>query len=100
MKIQQTLCSVALGDVGFPQTHGAPQTVFADRREKATPYLDVAASSCPVLGWAEDSPELAKAQRCGSHSAPKNKGLLNEVKIVRHATGFVILKRLSGASAS
>ena len=84
----------------FHKLTGAPQAVFADAREKATPDLDVAASSCPVLGWAEDSSDWQKLNDADLIRLLKIRALLNEVQIVRYATGFVILKRPSEAPAS
>lgn len=84
----------------FQKLTGAPQAVFADAREQATSYLDAAASPCPVLGWAEDSSDWQKLSDTGLIQLLKIKASLDEVRIVRHATGFVILKRPSEAPAS
>jgi hypothetical protein len=77
----------------FHKLTGAPQAVFADAREEATPYLDAAASSCPVLGWAEDSLDWQKLNDADLIRLLKIRASLNEVQIVRYETGFVILQR-------
>ncbi|MGA8772138.1 MAG: hypothetical protein WB610_17425, partial [Rhodomicrobium sp.] len=64
--------------------------------EEATPWLDAAASSCPVLGWAEDSLDWQKLNDAALIRFLKVRTSPNEVQIVRHETGFVILKRPSG----
>ena len=84
----------------FHKLTGAPQAVFADAREGTTPYLDAAASSCPVLGWAEDSSDWQKLNDADLIRLLKIRASLNEVQIVRYETGFVILKRPSEAPAS
>ena len=84
----------------FHKLTGAPQAVFVDAREAATPYLDAAASSCPVLGWTEDSSDWQKLDDTGLVQLLKITASLGEVRIVRYATGFVILKRPSEAPAS
>jgi hypothetical protein len=85
----------------FHRLTGAPQAVFLDSRESSTPTLDAAASSCPVLGWAEHNwdwqemadKELLKLLRI--EASP------DDVEIIRHESGFVILtRRPSNASAS
>jgi hypothetical protein len=84
----------------FHKLTGAPQTVFADAGEEATPWLDAAASSCPVLGWAEDSPDWQKLNEADLIRFLKIRSSLNQVQIVRHETGFVVLKRPSEPPAS
>jgi hypothetical protein len=84
----------------FHKLTGAPQAVFADAGAEATPWLDAADSSCPVLGWAEDSLDWQKIQDTDLVRFLKINTSLNEVQIVRHETGFVILKRSSEAPAS
>jgi hypothetical protein len=84
----------------FHKLTGAPQAVFVDAREEATPYLDAAASSCPVLGWTEDSLDWQKLDDRGLVQLLKITASLAEVQIIRYATGFVILKRPLEAPAS
>jgi hypothetical protein len=71
-----------------------------DAREETTAYLDAAASSCPVLGWTEDSSDWQKLDDTDLVQLLKITASLGEVRIVRYATGFVILKRPSEAPAS
>jgi hypothetical protein len=84
----------------FHKLTGAPQAVFADARARSSSYLNAAASSCPVLGWAEDSSNWRKLSDGELIRLLKIRASPDQVRIVRYATGFVILKRSSEAPAS
>jgi hypothetical protein len=80
----------------FAYTSQIPDAVFADVREPATDLVNPADSRCPVLGWAEEphpadfmrratDEDLMKVLKVGAPAS--------QVEILRHPTGFVILRR-------
>jgi hypothetical protein len=80
----------------FAYTSQIPDAVFADAREPATHLVNPADSKCPVLGWAEEphpadfmrratDEDLMKVLKVGASAL--------QVEILRHPTGFVILRR-------
>jgi hypothetical protein len=80
----------------FAYTSQIPDAVFADAREPATDLVNPADSKCPVLGWAEEphpadfmrratDEDLMKVLKVGASAL--------QVEILRHPTGFVILRR-------
>jgi hypothetical protein len=80
----------------FAYTSQIPDAVFADVREPATDVVNSADSRCPVLGWAEEphpadfmrratDEDLMKVLKVGASAS--------QVEILRHPTGFVILRR-------
>jgi hypothetical protein len=80
----------------FAYTSQIPDAVFADARESATDLVNPADSKCPVLGWAEE-PHPADFMR-GATDADLMRVLkvaasLSQVEILRHSTGFVILRQ-------
>jgi hypothetical protein len=77
----------------FHKLTGAPQTVFVDAQQDSTPYLAAATSSCAVLGWAEHSWDWQDMNDSEILRLLKIKASRGAVDIVRHESGFVILKR-------
>jgi hypothetical protein len=80
----------------FAYTSQIPDAVFADVREPATDLVNPVESRCPVLGWAEEphpadftrratDEDLMKVLKVGASAS--------QVEILRHPTGFVILRR-------
>jgi hypothetical protein len=80
----------------FAYTSQIPDPVFADAREPATDPIKPADSKCPVLGWAEEphpadfmhratDEDLLRLLKVGASPS--------QVEILRHPTGFVILRR-------
>ena len=87
--------------LSFHRLTGASQAVFLDSRESSTPTLDARASSCPVLGWAEHSWDWQEMADKELLKLLRIEASLDDVEIIRHKTGFVVLTRHpSHASAS
>ena len=84
----------------FQKLTGAPSSLFKDPRESATPFLKATASSCPVLGWAEDSLDWQKLSDAKLLKLLKIEASMDEVTILRQKTGFVILKRSADKPSS
>jgi hypothetical protein len=82
----------------FAYTTRVPETVFADVREPATKPINSTDSTCPVLGWAEE-PHPADFMRRATDEdllrLLKIGASPSDVEILRHSTGFVILRRRS-----
>jgi hypothetical protein len=80
----------------FAYTSQIPDAVFADAREPATDLINLADSKCPVLGWAEE-PHLADFMRRATDEdlmkVLKVAASASQVELLRHPTGFVILRR-------
>jgi hypothetical protein len=82
----------------FAYTTRVPDMVFADVREPTTGLLNPADSLCPVLGWAEEPhpPDfLSRATDEDLIRLLKIGASPSQVEILRHPTGFVILRRRS-----
>jgi hypothetical protein len=81
----------------FAYTSQIPDPVFVDAREPATDPVNPTDSKCPALGWAEE-PHPADFMRWATDEdlmrLLKVGGSPSQVEIVRHATGFVILRRV------
>jgi hypothetical protein len=78
---------------GFPKLTGASQKLFVDPQEDSTPWLSAATSSCPILGWAEHAGALKALDDHELLRLLKVEASPDDVDIVRHVRGFVILKR-------
>jgi len=84
----------------FHRLTGAPQAVFLDSRESSTPTLDAGASSCPVLGWAEHSWDWQEMADKELLKLLKIDVSPDDVEIVRHESGFVILTRRPSSTSA
>jgi len=78
--------------LGFKKVAGASSSLFIDAQENSTPFLSVAASTCPVLGWAEHAWGWKDLKDGDLLRLLKIEASANDVQIVRHKSGFVILK--------
>ena len=77
----------------FTKLTGASQKLFVDPQEDSTSWLSAATSSCPVLGWAEHAGALKALDDHELLRLLKVDASPDDVDIVRHQRGFVILKR-------
>ena len=78
---------------GFYRMAGTSQTAFLDAQDDSTPWLTSATSSCPVLGWAEHAWSWEDLKDGDLMRLLKIEGSPDEVDVLRHFRGFVILKR-------
>jgi hypothetical protein len=80
----------------FAYTSQIPDAAFVDAKEPATDFVNSGDTKCPVLGWAEElhppdfmrratDEDLMRVLKVGASPS--------HVDILRHATGFVILRR-------
>jgi hypothetical protein len=77
----------------FHKLTGTSSTLFIDAQQDSTPYLGAATSSCAVLGWAEHTWDWQDMNDSEILRLLKIKASRSAVDIVRHESGFVILKR-------
>jgi hypothetical protein len=77
----------------FPKLTGAEPELFVDPQENSTPYLSAATSQCPVLGWAEHTADIKRLNDSEVLKLMKIQASPDDVRFVRHHTGFVILRR-------
>ncbi|MFZ1108253.1 MAG: hypothetical protein WAN43_07905 [Rhodomicrobium sp.] len=77
---------------GFEKVAGSSSILFLDAQENSTPFVSAAAASCAVLGWAEHAWEWRDLKDGDLLRLLKIEASADEVQIVRHRTGFVILK--------
>jgi hypothetical protein len=80
----------------FAYTSQLPDAVFADARESATDVVNPADSKCPVLGWAEEPHPADFVRRATDEDLMRMLKIgasPSQVEILRHPTGFVILRR-------
>ena len=78
--------------LGFKKVAGSSSILFIDAQENSTPFISAAASSCAVLGWAEHTWDWRDLKDDGLLRLLKIEASADEVQIVRHKSGFVILK--------
>jgi hypothetical protein len=82
----------------FAYAARVPEPVFVDIREPATQPINPAPSACPVLGWAEEPHPADYMRRATDEDVMqlmKIDGSPSQVEILRHPTGFVILRQRS-----
>jgi hypothetical protein len=87
----------------YATASGAPESTFRDASRPDTPPLDASASGCPVLGWAEHvrrgDDYLRTASDAELLSLLRIAASTGEVRIVRHSSGFVVLRAEPAESA-
>jgi len=81
---------------GFHKMAGTSQTAFLDAQDDSTPWLAAAISPCPVLGWAEHAWSWEELKDSDLLRLLKIEASPDEVNVLRHFRGFVILKRERG----
>ncbi|HET9229824.1 MAG TPA: hypothetical protein VFO00_00960 [Vitreimonas sp.] len=106
--------ALLLGDCGPGAVHvwenhlyatasGAPESTFRDASRPDAPVLDASASGCAVLGWAEHvrrgDDYLLTASDAELLAQLRIAATPDEVRILRHSSGFVVLKREAAESA-
>jgi hypothetical protein len=87
----------------YATASGAPESTFRDASRPDAPVLDASASGCTVLGWAEHvrrgDDYLRAASDAELLSLLRIAATPDEVRILRHSSGFVVLKREAAESA-
>jgi hypothetical protein len=87
----------------YATASSAPDSTFRDASRPDAPVLDASASDCPVLGWAEHvrrgDDYLQTASDAELLSLLRIAAAPDEVRIVRHSSGFVVLRKDAAESA-
>jgi hypothetical protein len=78
--------------LGFSKVAGASSSLFMDAQENSTPLLSAAASTCPILGWAEHAWDWKDMKDGDLLRLLKIEASAEDVQTIRHKSGFVILK--------